>query len=528
MRHWFEDQLEHPNPVWVRELRQSARLHRTPLILALITSMMALLICSVGGSVSVTLEPAKVGVALFHTFFSVAFALVSWLGPAVASSSIASERSNRTWEALLLTGLTPARIARGKFFSALTYIGLYLVTLAPVGALPFLFGGVTPTEVIIAFVLMALVAALSVAFGLAMSSKLSSPAVAIIVTLVLAIPGSMFLFLLLGPALSISVHELWPSVDAGPPIWLPAAYVRADFGVEYLVLLVLGPLVATVIPGWLLFEVTVSNMSDPSADRSSGVRRWFLVSAPAITATLAAFVAVIPGRSGPTVAAVTLFCFLVTVAFLFMGEPLWPSRRVVETWQHTQARMLKSEIWWSRSSIRRFLGPGILQASSLLLVLGLSVIGLLVTCLLAMRLPPIRIRQVLAVNGYLAGFFVFVVGLGAWVRSRAHSSVGPRMLMIAALFSITVGPWIAMAIAGVVSQTDKAVLVAAPSPTFALVMSDALTTHAAGWQERISAGAMAAGGWTVFGAFLLGAARVRVRRLHSDHQRSLAELEALL
>jgi hypothetical protein len=135
----------------------------------------------------------------------------------------------------------------------------------------------------------------------------------------------------------------------------------------------------------------------------------------------------------------------------------------------------------------------------------------------------------LAVNGYLAGFFVFVVGLGAWVRASARSSVGPRMLMIAALFSVTVGPWIAMAIAGVVSHTaDKAVLVAAPSPTFALVMSDALATRTAGWQERISAGAMAAGGWTVFGAFLLGAARVRVRRLHSDHQRSLAELEALL
>ena len=47
-----------PNPVWMRELRQSARLQRTPVILMATTVAVALLICSVGGVASVTAEPA--------------------------------------------------------------------------------------------------------------------------------------------------------------------------------------------------------------------------------------------------------------------------------------------------------------------------------------------------------------------------------------------------------------------------------------------------------------------------------------
>ena len=195
---WCND----PNPVWMRELRQGARLQRTPVLLAVITTLITLLIASIGGIASVTTEPAKVGVALFHTFFSLAFCVVSWVAPAVSASTIASERSSRTWEALLLTGLGPQAIARGKFSASLTYIGLYLVMLVPVGALPFLFGGVTATEVILAFVLLLAFAVLAVAFGLGISSLLSSPAVAIVVTLLVAIPLSLLTYLGLGVGLS--------------------------------------------------------------------------------------------------------------------------------------------------------------------------------------------------------------------------------------------------------------------------------------------------------------------------------------
>src|SRR5688572_16924796 len=114
MRVGLQRLTKDPNPVWMRELKQSARLQRTPVILMATTVAVALLICSVGGVASVTAEPAKVGVGIFHTFFSLAFFLVTLLGPAVAASTIAGEKNGRTWEALALTGLPPAQIARGK------------------------------------------------------------------------------------------------------------------------------------------------------------------------------------------------------------------------------------------------------------------------------------------------------------------------------------------------------------------------------------------------------------------------------
>src|SRR5262249_48394630 len=72
----FRQLANDPNPILLRELRQAARLTRTPVILAVVTSMMTLLIASIGGVLSVGTEPAQVGIGIFHTFFSLAFAVV--------------------------------------------------------------------------------------------------------------------------------------------------------------------------------------------------------------------------------------------------------------------------------------------------------------------------------------------------------------------------------------------------------------------------------------------------------------------
>src|SRR4051812_14085165 len=181
-----------PNPIWIRELRQAARLARTPVILTVLAILMTLLIASIGGIVSAESSPANTGVVLFQTFFSIAYFVVTVVGPAVAANSIASEREGRTWEAVILTGLSPATIARGKFLAAFTAIGMYVVMLAPVGALPFLFGGVTATEVVVAFAGLFLIALLGVALGLAVSSKMDSLRAAILVTLLVAFPVTSF------------------------------------------------------------------------------------------------------------------------------------------------------------------------------------------------------------------------------------------------------------------------------------------------------------------------------------------------
>jgi hypothetical protein len=513
-----------PNPVWMRELRQAARLQRTPVILAVVSGMVTLLICSIGGIASVAGEPAKVGVALFHIFFSVAFFVVTWAGPAVAASTIASERGGRTWEALLLTGLGAPAIARGKFLASLTYISLYVVMLAPVGALPFLFGGLTAIEVLLAFVLLFLFAVLSVAFGLSLSSKFASPVAAVMVTLLVTVPLSSLLYVLLGPLLAIAAHDLWPGVASGLPVWLPTAYVRADFGLEYLALLVLAPLAGIALPAWFLYEVTVANMGSVSDDRSSGLRRWLLVSVPMVTLVTLAPVVTAGSWEWAIAGLGVLFLFLVFTAFVIAGEPLGPSRRVSVHWDRHRV-----------SALKRYLGPGILRAASLLLVLGLT--ALVSATGLSMLVQPrsgaastwFDVQRVLVFGGYAAAFFTFLLGLTAWTRARSTGAAVPRLLLAAALFVASVGPLIVMAIGGVLSESNPSSRVlAAPSPLFVFPMMSALDALPELRDPVLASGGACALGWFVLGLALLALAARRARRVVGAHDAALARVEEVL
>jgi hypothetical protein len=507
-----------PNPVWMRELRQSARLQRTPVILMTITVAMALLICSIGGVASVTAEPARVGVGVFHTFFTLAFALVTWLGPAVAASTIAGEKNGRTWEALALTGLPPAQIARGKFLAAYTYIALYLVMLAPVGALPFLFGGVTATEVILAFLCCFVLAALAVAFGLALSSKFQSSAAAIIVTLLITLISSFLIYFGFGVALSFPVHEQWPAVPGGPPVWLPTAWVRADLGLRYLAFLVVLPAVGVLVPAWLFYEVTIANLAGPSDDRSTRLRVWTIVSALA----LAGACAVVQLTTRELEWALAEICFLFTffafVIFMVAGEPLGPSRRVRVAWERT-----------GRSRAVRALGPGVVPATTWVLALLLLTFASCIGVGLLSVKPGTERDVVVLFAGQLLAFLVFLCGLSAFFRARAEGATTPRVLLLVTMLTTGIGPWIAMAIAGVVTRgRHDALALAAPSPTYAFVLADELKSGSTYPFELVLPAILCSAGYALFGVGLLALAASKSHQRLATERARITQLETLL
>jgi hypothetical protein len=507
-----------PNPVWMRELRQSARLQRTPVILMTITVAVALLICSVGGIASVTAEPAKVGVGVFHTFFSLAFALVTWMGPAVAASTIAGEKNGRTWEALALTGLPPARIARGKFLAAYTYLGLYLVMLAPVGALPFLFGGVTATEVVLAFFCCFVFAALAVSFGLALSSKFQSSAAAIIVTLLVTLTTSFQIYGGLGIGLSMVVHEQWPAVPQGPPVWLPTAWVRADLGLPYLAFLVVLPAVAVLVPAWLFYEVTIANLAGPSDDRSTRLRVWTIVSTLALTGCCT-IVGIATRQVEWTMAQGSfLFVFFTFVIFLVAGEPLGPSRRVRVAWDRQ-----------GRGRALRALGPGVVPATTWVLGLMLAAYAVLIGIGLLTLKGGSEWTLLVAFDGQLLAFLVFICGLSAFFRSRAEGATAPRVLLLVAIVGAMIGPWIVMAIAGVVTRTgDATMALAAPSPTFVFVLAEAITRGSSGMQDLLVPAILCSAGYALFGVGLLAMAGSRAQQRLGQERERLTQLESML
>lgn len=514
-----------PNPIWIRELKQAARLGRTPVVLAVVTVLVTLLMASIGGLMASESSPAKTGIVLFQVFFSLAYFVVTVVGPAVAANTIASEREGRTWEAVLLTGVRPQTIARGKFLAAYTGVGMYIVMLAPVGALPFLFGGVTALETIVAFLFLFLAAALSVAFGLALSSKMTSMRGAIVVTLLLAFPLSIWAFSWLGVGLSFAAHEAWPAVTRGAPIWLPTAYERAPFGVDYVVFLLALPVAFIALPAWLLYEVTVANLTSVTDDRSFGVKRWFLVALPTLVVACALPISLVRGgsRDATVIGALTLLMlFLSFAVFLFAGDPIGPSRRVTIHWDRAGA-----------SRARRFLGPGVMRSAALLLVAGLAAFGLLgglgALAVAASSISIAKTTGVLLFLAYAAAFFVFVVGLAAFLRARQTTALSARVLLFAILFGVAVGPWIVGAIAGALASAGGfrgALVFASPSPFYAYAM-----VEAAGRADRgatLVAGLAAALGWVVIGLALLAAARSRCARIIGAHELALADADRRL
>ncbi|MBW2528028.1 MAG: ABC transporter permease, partial [Deltaproteobacteria bacterium] len=516
-----------PNPLWMREMRQSARLMRTPVVLMVVTVLVAMLMAAIGGVMTGTASPAEAGTALFHTFFSLAYFVVTLVGPALAANSIASEREGHTWEAVLLTGMRPAQVARGKFLSSYTSIAMYVVMLAPVGALPFLFGGITPIEVLVAFLFLFLMALLGVAFGLAISSKMQSLRVAILVTLLLAIPISVACFLALGVGLSVAAHELWTEVPAGPPVWLPTAYGRAPLGVEYLVYLIALPVVGITLPAWFLYEVTNANLTSVTDDRSRGLKRWYLVAAVATTAACAVpmFAGDLDDVSGFVIAgACVLFFFVVFCAFLFAGEPIGPSRRV----QATLA---------GAGRLRRWLAPGVIRATVMQLLFSLAAVGALAACgigyvhLSGAPRPIEQIEQIVVFCSYAAGFVLFTIGLTAYLRARASTPAVPRVLLLVFHFILFTLPWIAAAVAGVLTRSsggagDAALAVASPSPIYAGVAVAAVSKPDPG------IAVIASMSWSVIyalvGLLFVAAAARRCNRIIADHEQVLVEADRRL
>jgi ABC-type transport system involved in multi-copper enzyme maturation permease subunit len=511
-----------PNPIWIRELRQAARLVRTPVVLSAFCVLMTLLIASIGGIVSADQSPATTGVVLFQVFFSLAYFVVTVVGPAVAANSIASEREGRTWEAVILTGLSPGTIARGKFLAAFTAIGMYIVMLAPVGALPFLFGGVTAMETIVAFTFLFLIALLSVAFGLAISSKMASLRAAIVVTLLLIFPITMLAFGTFGWAMSYAAHKAWQAVPENLPIWLPTAYERAPLDVGYIVFLLVLPVTAVVLPAWFLYEVTIANLTSMTDDRSTGIKRWFVVAAPVLTIAAIVPVFAVSGsdRMGAVASGVSALLFFFSFCvFLFQGDPIGPSRRVIAAWDEARA-----------GSFRRFLGPGVMRSAVLVLIAGVTSLAVIAgASAFAMSGAPTDDQlSALAFFGYSVAFYIFVVGLGAFLRARVSTSMVSRVVLFTILFAIAGIPWIFAVIAhlAIDGSSMNAFVIAAPSPFYVFMMLYGI--RQADGEALVFAGVVAMSLWACLGFLFLILARRRCAKIIGAHETMLAETDRIL
>ena len=139
---------------------------------------------------------AAIGQGIFAALLMLETLQVIFLAPAATAGAISLEREKQTLDMLIATPISSVAIVLGKLLSALTYVFLLIVASVPLTAVVFVYGGVSPEDVLQGYVVLLATALGLGAFGLFCSSlvKRTQAATAISIFGVLAVSiGSLFL-----------------------------------------------------------------------------------------------------------------------------------------------------------------------------------------------------------------------------------------------------------------------------------------------------------------------------------------------
>ncbi|MHB9106313.1 MAG: hypothetical protein ACYDCO_04590 [Armatimonadota bacterium] len=209
-------------PVAGWEMRAFMRGARAPVVLFICA------VLQVGAGLAVLLttrntglqpeQMAKVGRVLFSVVFLLEAALLVMV-PIYSTGLLLREYPRRTMDDLLLTRLTGMEIAGGKLFAAVGYYAVVLVCALPVLALTFIFGGVSPWEVLWSQLLLLMTAACAGAIGIHCAARYRGLVVTVIMTVLLTFGWMLILMplVVLVTLVSVTVYAASPLVKAQHP-----------------------------------------------------------------------------------------------------------------------------------------------------------------------------------------------------------------------------------------------------------------------------------------------------------------------
>lgn len=230
------------NPVLVKEMRSRMRGVRAFVILTVSLLLLAS-ICALVYAVIVfntySMDAdlgATVGRTLFATLAIGETLLVCVLTPGLSAGAISGEDELKTLEMLLVTPLKHHTILWGKLLSSLAYVGLLVLVVVPLGSLILLFGGVSPVDLLLALLLLAVFALSFSCLGLFCSAAMRRTGWArgmALATVGFITGGTAFLAATVGTLISMlqGHNPLWMLVPN--PIAIMVAVVIPDAGFNF-------------------------------------------------------------------------------------------------------------------------------------------------------------------------------------------------------------------------------------------------------------------------------------------------------
>jgi ABC-type transport system involved in multi-copper enzyme maturation permease subunit len=172
------------NPILFKELRLRMRSKKTPwaislYLLALGGIALTFIFLITGGDAYFNPHRSR---EIFMILSILQFAMISFVTPGLTSGVISGERERQTLNLLLTTNSTPTKIIIGKWLSSLSFMLFLVLASIPLYSIVFLFGGISPVQLIkvFAFYLVSMLALGS--FGILFSTIFKRTGVATVVT----------------------------------------------------------------------------------------------------------------------------------------------------------------------------------------------------------------------------------------------------------------------------------------------------------------------------------------------------------
>ena len=186
------------NPVLQRELLVNLRMTRAFVLLFLYQALLGVMVffawpqeeqLNLSGS-------SGEGQRLGDLFFLGQYILASLMAPSFAAGTITGEKERKTYEMLLASPLRPSAIVFGKMVASLAHLAVLIIASLPIVMLCLPLGGLSPLELLAAY--LGLVASVITfgAIGVACSSYFNRTAAALVVSYLLVLPlvmlGALF------------------------------------------------------------------------------------------------------------------------------------------------------------------------------------------------------------------------------------------------------------------------------------------------------------------------------------------------
>ena len=171
------------NPILEKELKVKMRGWKSPILITIYLFILCVIIfIALWGIESRSDFGPQAALSIYYVIVSFEFILLSMITPALTATAISGERERQTLDLLLCTEASAFSIIWGKLTASITHVLLLIIVSLPILGTIFMFGGISPLDLIFVFIYYIVLCFFLASLGLFFSTIFKKNITSIIVT----------------------------------------------------------------------------------------------------------------------------------------------------------------------------------------------------------------------------------------------------------------------------------------------------------------------------------------------------------